>query len=186
MLLYTTCTNSLQFANQVLRAADVGNLTAEWSPDRRLLGTLAFLITTGVCLLLYFDSQTSRKLNVALAAAKVALLVAVFGAGCFYRARNEHVSSGWSSHIQGINVPPFGWARALVIVFFSFHGWENATFVSKLHFGPCVNAPLTAPQVAGEIGEYPVLRDGFVAGVSIVGILYIMIVAVFVSRQSAS
>ncbi|KAK7710171.1 hypothetical protein SLS63_013034 [Diaporthe eres] len=57
------------------------------------------------------------------------------------------------------------WAKALLLVLFSFEGWENATFV------------------AGEIPQRKenknVLRQGFTTAVILVGILYLCAVAVF-------
>ncbi|KAK2599262.1 hypothetical protein N8I77_011032 [Diaporthe amygdali] len=57
------------------------------------------------------------------------------------------------------------WAKALLLVLFSFEGWENATFV------------------AGEIPQRKenknVLRQGFMTAVILVGILYLCAVAVF-------
>ncbi|KAL1875838.1 hypothetical protein Daus18300_003029 [Diaporthe australafricana] len=57
------------------------------------------------------------------------------------------------------------WAKALLLVLFSFEGWENATFV------------------AGEIPKREenknVLRQGFMTAVILVGILYLCAVAVF-------
>lgn len=57
------------------------------------------------------------------------------------------------------------WAKAMLLVLFSFEGWENATFV------------------AGEIPQRKenknVLRQGFTTAVILVGILYLCAVAVF-------
>lgn len=144
ILLYTTTANSMQFAFHVLIAADpeafatVGGQTndvADQVIDRRLLCFIAFTITAFICLLLYFSATKSRYLNAATALAKVLLLIAVFGAGCNYIRVNGTGSSSWSTTISGnvLGWPAenkLGWSQGLLTVFFSYHGWENATFVS--------------------------------------------------------
>lgn len=122
--LYTTCSNSLQFAKQVLIAADVGDP----SPDRRLICFIAFTVTSAVCLLLYFDSQTSRYVNSGTALAKVILLLVVLGAGCQYLRTHSIDPKPWSEASRTVNEPDR--FQGLLLVFFSYHGWENATFVS--------------------------------------------------------
>lgn len=81
------------------------------------------------------------------------------------------------------------WAKALLLVLFSFEGWENATFVSTRPDGgqnrstSIADAEVTW-QVAGEIPQRKenknVLRQGFTTAVILVGILYLCAVAVFV------
>ncbi|CAK4033312.1 high-affinity methionine permease [Lecanosticta acicola] len=159
VILYTTCTNSLQFARYTLIAADVHNL----NPDRRLVCFVAFCITTFICLLLYFDSLTSRYVNASTALAKVVLLICTLAAGCWYLGDVGGHPNSWIETLEMSNPPKFGWTEGLLLVFFSFHGWENATFV------------------AGEIPKYSVLRNGFIAAVVTVGVLYTAIVAVFCS-----
>lgn len=83
------------------------------------------------------------------------------------------------------------WAKALLLVLFSFEGWENATFVStRLDGGEglidrtSVTDAESTWQVAGEIPQRKenknVLRQGFTTAVMLVGILYLCAVAVFV------
>lgn len=80
------------------------------------------------------------------------------------------------------------YAQALLLVLFSFEGWENASFVRnpRRRFEP---VRLTLPmQVAGEIPitSQNTLRNGFLSAVVVIGILYLSLNAVLVSFTSRS
>lgn len=77
-------------------------------------------------MLQYFSSVKSRWFNTFTAVTKVVLMVVVFCAGCYYVARHPtNASTGWQ-----ITSSEPGWTSGIFLVFFSYHGWENATYVS--------------------------------------------------------
>ncbi|WYZ46034.1 hypothetical protein EsH8_IX_000259 [Colletotrichum jinshuiense] len=164
VFLYTTSTNAMQFAAQVLMASKGSVFLEDAGVDERLLRLLAVMVTTAISMLLYLSNSRSRQLNIATAAAKVLLLlvVCIFGA-CYLKKYGAHMDD-WSED----NGQPDGSRRllAFVTILFSFHGWENATLV------------------AGEIPEFSVLRDGAMWAVGVVGILYILVATLVCSAFS--
>ncbi|KAI8716964.1 hypothetical protein NCS52_00991200 [Fusarium sp. LHS14.1] len=134
----------------------------------RFIGIVALSI---ICLLQYFSPGFGRGMNKTLAVIKLAFMVALFSVGIAatrrkivvdgsedWRAKDWRVWHGDNGKRSGLT-----FAKALLLVLFSFQGWENATFV------------------AGEIpaNRHHVLRQGFIAAVCTVGCLYLLIVAVF-------
>lgn len=118
----------MKFAQQVLLAANYSD--HESGPvDQRLMRFIAFIITSATALLLLFSSAKSRIANSLTAVAKVLCLVAVvIATGVFARKHgsNTHDWYQWGSE-QGRD-----WTSAILIVFFSFFGWDNATLVGIL------------------------------------------------------
>ncbi|KAM6530406.1 hypothetical protein FALCPG4_008533 [Fusarium falciforme] len=139
----------------------------------RFIGVVTLSI---ICLLQYFSPGFGRGMNKTLAVIKLAFMVALFIVGIAATGRKiEDRSGDWyvwhPTKDEQENDSDIGersdltFAKALLLVLFSFQGWENATFV------------------AGEIPatRHHVLRQGFIAAVCTVGCLYLLIVAVFVS-----
>jgi amino acid transporter len=129
VLLYTTTTNSMQFGRLVLVAVEPDN------PDypnhqERLLRFIAVVIATVVCLFTYFSRQKSLHANSITAAGKVILLLAVMSAGGWYIKRHGAARDDWS--IMGpVSSQGWTWTYGLLVVFFSYHGWDNATLVGN-------------------------------------------------------
>jgi amino acid transporter len=120
--LYTSTSNSIQTGYYVLLAAKVK--PADMSVD--LICFIGVVMTTGICLLMLFSSLQSRRLNVATAVLKVLLLIAVICLGGWYVSNHQaNAGTGWS-----IGSPEPNWTSGIFLVFFSYHGWENATYVS--------------------------------------------------------
>ncbi|KAF2184946.1 hypothetical protein K469DRAFT_167604 [Zopfia rhizophila CBS 207.26] len=151
--IYTTATNSMQFARQVIIAA-----TSDTDiHDQRVMRFIAVVISTVICLLLYFSTATGRRLNRYLAWLKIGLMISVFMAGAIKAGKAPAHDINASPSLRGHSSS----ATALLQVLFSFQGWENATLV------------------AGEIPDHQTLRKGFIRAVWIVGVLYILINIVY-------
>lgn len=82
---------------------------------------------------------------------------------------------------------PWVWAKALLLVLFSFEGWENATFVSaRLHGGDSRRAFDTDVEATWQVAiprreeNRNFLRRVLMTAVIVVGVLYLCAVAVFV------
>jgi len=151
--MYTTTTNSMQFARQVLRASTNDDTVH----DERIMRFIAVVITTVICLLIYFSTATGRRLNRYLAWLKIGLLISVFMAGAIKAGK-----STVRDNVPVQKVIKSSSATGLLQVLFAFQGWENATLV------------------AGEIPDFQTLRKGFIRAVWIVGMLYMLINIVYV------
>ncbi|MCJ1265183.1 hypothetical protein MMC22_005058 [Lobaria immixta] len=159
ILLNSSATNCMQFANQVYISA-----TDRDNPDQRLLRLIAVVILTIVCLLHYFSARIGRDLNIILAASKVLTLGILFVAGAIIANEKKLFNEEYPKTPPISNSPSSSSAAAgFLLILYSFQGWQNATFV------------------AGEIANYRTLRIGFVVAVLTVGILYIIVNVVFVS-----
>lgn len=119
--IYTTATNSMQFARQVLIAATQKDEIA----DQRVMRLIAVVIMTTICLLLYFSTATGRRLNRWLAWVKIGMMIVVFVAGGVKAGKNR--ASDINRTFESVEPNS---ATALLQVLFSFQGWENATLVS--------------------------------------------------------
>lgn len=117
---------------------------------------IAVVITTVICLLIYFSTATGRRLNRYLAWLKIGLLISVFMAGAVKAGGSKVRDNTPTKLLVNSNS-----AAGLLQVLYSFQGWENATMV------------------AGEIPDYHTLRKGFIRAVWIVGVLYMLINIVY-------
>ncbi|RSL49591.1 hypothetical protein CEP54_012362 [Fusarium duplospermum] len=129
----------------------------------RFIGIVALSV---ICLLQYFSPGFGRGMNKTLAVIKLAFMAALFIVGIAATSRKIDInrSKDWNDwHGDDGKRSNLTFAKALLLVLFSFQGWENATFV------------------AGEIpaDKHHVLRQGFISAVCTVGCLYLLIVAVF-------
>lgn len=128
--MYNTATNSMQFARHVMIAATSDPI----NQDPRVLRFIAVVITTAICLLLYFSTATGRKLNRYTAYAKITMLFIVLVAGGVKAKNAPATDLGHMPFAPFVGSGPGG---ALLQVLFAFQGWENATFVclySLLYF----------------------------------------------------
>ena len=135
---YTTSTNSMQFAYQVLVAHNITskNGNTDYDVSQPAVRLIAVLITTGVCLLLYFSTRQSQFMNKITAILKRILLLALWISGAYYAFHTsdtsrstQHSTASSSSHASSGSS---SWARRFLIALFSFEGWENATLVSTM------------------------------------------------------
>lgn len=129
ILIANTTGNALAFARFIMVAA-----TPDYRPgddlDARVVKLIAIDILSIVCLLHYFSSRLGLLLNKVLALYKLALLIAVFSA------------SAWAAqHLPGLHTmtreqgqpseTALSKLAALVLVLYSFTGWENANYVGS-------------------------------------------------------
>lgn len=114
----TTATSSMQFARQVLIAAtDSTDIH-----DERVMRFIAVVITSVICLLLYFSTAESRKLNRWLAGLKLSLMLVVLVAICVKAGRNSVIDVMEQRRKSNS-------ATGMLQVLFAFQGWENAIYV---------------------------------------------------------
>jgi amino acid transporter len=157
---FNSATNSLQVGRQLLIA--IRPQDAE--PDHNVLRLIAVNALSILCLIQYFDPQSARKLNRWFASIKILFLLMVFFAGCNAVRKGRYSGAGFQEcHPSDLPRHKVLIAKAMLLVIFSYEGWENATFV------------------AGEINpaKQSTLRKGFIWAVFVVGLLYIGIIAVF-------
>jgi amino acid transporter len=119
---FNSATNIMQIGRETLIAI---------SPDKdpngdlmRFIGIFALII---ICLIQLFSSRAGRVLNRFLALVKITFLIVLFGFGCAYISKYGG-QTHFTEKIQGIT--SFNYAQALLVVLYSYDGWENATFVS--------------------------------------------------------
>ena len=145
--------NAFAFAKFVLIAAthlgdgpvaNASNAEAQLNPA--LVRFIAISILTVVCFLHYTWSRLGLFLNKALALYKIVLCLVVFGAGV----------AAWNKPDSGVKPPEnfgqihsggFNSLSALVIIFYSYEGWENATYVrlKSFHSYLCIKAHTNRP-----------------------------------------
>lgn len=119
---FNSGTNVLQIGRETLIA-----LSPEKEPNAdlvRFIGVFSLMI---ICLIQLFSARAGRVLNGLFALVKITFLIVLFGFGCAYI--NQHGGqTHFTEKIPG--TPLFNYAQALLVVLYSFDGWENATFVS--------------------------------------------------------
>ncbi|KAM0552476.1 hypothetical protein ACHAPJ_008037 [Fusarium lateritium] len=127
-----------------------------------------------ICLIQFFNPGFGRKLNRILAVIKIGFLLGLIIVGLTALSRDLRDEKGnkidraqdWREQHETLSNLSF--AKALIVVLFSFEGWENATFV------------------AGEIprNKHKTLRLGFISAVCTVGTLYLLVVAVVLTNNN--
>ncbi|KAF8864817.1 hypothetical protein BDZ45DRAFT_669190 [Acephala macrosclerotiorum] len=157
---FNSTTNIMQIGRETLIA-----ISPDGNPNLNLLRFIGIFALMIICLIQLFSSRAGRALNKFLALVKITFLIVLFFFGCAYISKH-----GAQAHFteKVPNLPAFGYAQALLVVLYSYDGWENATFV------------------AGEIStENPgTLRKGFIWAVAVVGILYMALNVVFLAAIS--
>ncbi|KAF8537918.1 amino acid permease-domain-containing protein [Trichophaea hybrida] len=159
VVLLGTATNSMQLAFQVMSLRYPSLRADKLMPgilDEKLLRGLAVGILSIFCLFHYFSDRFGRILNKYLAVFKILMLIGLAAGGL-----NKIRTSPANDFNSSVKAPASSHASAILLILFSFQGWENATFV------------------AGEIPSYTTLRAGFITAVSCVAILYIVVNTVF-------
>lgn len=114
-----------------------------------------------LCLIQYLSPQSARKLNRWLAVVKIFFLFLVLFAG-FHAIRTTPYKGAGFQECAPPKRSKIEYGKAMLLVIFSYEGWENATFV------------------AGEINpkNQRYLRKGFLLAVLTVGTLYLLVAAV--------
>ena len=120
-----TSGNAIAFARFVMIAA-LPTKTELKALDSKVVKLVAINIVSVVCLLHYFSHNLGRFLNKLLAIYKFCLLLAVMIAG-FCASRGNDV--GFNDVVQR---NPEHQLRGIVLVLYSFTGWENANYVCRL------------------------------------------------------
>ncbi|KAE9379783.1 hypothetical protein N431DRAFT_527234 [Stipitochalara longipes BDJ] len=147
--------NAITFAKQVILASDPDYEDAT-ALDNRLIRFVAIFVLSAVCLLHYFSNKFGLFLNKLFALFKIVLLFTVFVAGV--KAAGKE-GSGLHDFTQthGARDSANGLA-AMILIFYSYQGWENANYV------------------AGEIrAPTRTLKIGAFLAVGLVTILYILV-----------
>jgi amino acid transporter len=120
-----TTGNAIAFARFVMIAVLPTETRLE-ALDSKVVKLVAINIVSVVCLLHYFSHNLGRFLNKLLAIYKFCLLLAVMIAGfCATRAKN----GGFDKDIPQ---NPKNQLGGIVLVLYSFTGWENANYVCRL------------------------------------------------------
>ncbi|GKU14719.1 unnamed protein product [Fusarium langsethiae] len=178
IIFFNSATNSQQFGRMILLCvhADKEYNDDEIRKDQHLMRYIAVSILSIICLAQFFSPAFGRRLNKFLAVVKIGFLLALVAVGLAALGRDfKSQNSGgpslnrtqdWAEQREVRSKVSF--AKALLVVLFSFEGWENATFV------------------AGEIPPYKqqTLRRGFLAAAVTVGSLYLIVVAVSLNSLS--
>jgi len=175
IIFFNSATNSQQFGRMILLCihADKGDNDDNFRDDQHLMRYIAVTILSIICLTQFFSPGFGRRLNKFLAVVKIGFLLGLIAVGLaaigrdFYSQSNSGLplnrGEDWSER-RGVG-SKVSFAKALLVVLFSFEGWENATFV------------------AGEIprSKQRVLRRGFLTAACTVGSLYLLVVGISVS-----
>lgn len=141
IVFFNSATNSMQFGRMVLLCinADQGVDDAILDVNNDLMRYIGVTILTIICLTQFFSPSFGRSLNKFLAVVKIGFLLglAIVGLTALSRdikdgkGHDTTQSSDWSKWNERKVVSKVSFAKALLIVLFSFEGWENATFVSS-------------------------------------------------------
>lgn len=142
----------MQFARQVIMASTSSTIIS----DQKVMRLIAVVITTVICLLLYFSTATGRRINRYLAWLKIGLMITVFVAGAVKAGRNK-TSVMNEDMSRTFDLTQSNSATALLNVLFSFQGWENATLVGNILF--CREGRLLSHTVLSRLpGRFQITR----------------------------
>lgn len=142
--LFNSATNSQQFGRMILLClhADKVDNDDDVKNDQHLMRYIAVSVLSIICLAQFFSPGFGRRLNKFLAVVKIAFLIGLVAVGLAALSRDfDSKSSGGASLDRGEDWSQrrevrskVSFAKALLVVLFSFEGWENATFVSCPQF----------------------------------------------------
>ncbi len=122
-----TAGNAVAFAKYSLAAASP-QIEKTTQFDKRLVNLIAIGILTIICFLHYFSRKMGLFLNRSLAWYKIGLLTTVFIAGTAARHKQDSGANDWyevKAQKSGVDT-----LSALIYVFYSYQGWENANYVA--------------------------------------------------------
>lgn len=178
IMFFNSATNSQQFGRMILLClhANKEDNGYDIKKDQHLMRYIAVSIVSIICLAQFFSPAFGRRLNKFLAVVKIGFLLGLLAVGLAALGRDFDSQSSAGSSLDRTGDwaerrevrSKVSFAKALLVVLFSFEGWENATFV------------------AGEIprNQQQNLRRGFLAAAVTVGSLYLIVIAVSVSYFS--
>lgn len=121
--------NAIAFARFVMIAALPTNRSLV-DLDSKVVKLIAISILSVVCLLHYLSSNLGRFLNKLLALYKLCLLVAVMSTG-FWAYRINKAGLDDDTLINAVPQGTESKLGAVVLVLYSFTGWENANYVRR-------------------------------------------------------
>lgn len=118
--------NSVTFAKQTILASD-SSIARTTDLDSRLVRFIAIVVLSTVCLLHYSSNRFGLFLNKLFAIFKTILLFTVFVAGVKAAGKEgSGLADFYDNH--GVRHPTDGLA-AMVLILYSYQGWENANYV---------------------------------------------------------
>jgi amino acid transporter len=152
IVFFNSATNSMQFGRMVLlcinadrdnnnstinAAQGVNNVTVDVNDD--LIRYIGVGILTLICLAQFFSPSFGPRLNKFLAVIKIGFLLGLVIVGLTALSHDIKDGKGhditrsrdWLKWNDRKVESKVSFAKALLIVLFSFEGWENATFVSS-------------------------------------------------------
>jgi amino acid transporter len=141
IVLFNSATNSQQFGRMILLClhADKEENDDDVKNDQHLMRYIAVSVLSIICLAQFFSPGFGRRLNKFLAVVKIGFLIGLVAVGLAALSRDfdsKSIGGGslsrgedWSERREVHSKVSF--AKALLVVLFSFEGWENATFVSS-------------------------------------------------------
>ncbi|SCB65317.1 unnamed protein product [Fusarium graminearum] len=178
IMFFNSATNSQQFGRMILLClhANKEDNGYDIKKDQHLMRYIAVSIVSIICLAQFFSPAFGRRLNKFLAVVKIGFLLGLLAVGLAALGRDFDSQSSAGSSLDRTGDwaerrevrSKVSFAKALLVVLFSFEGWENATFV------------------AGEIprNQQQNLRRGFLAAAVTVGSLYLIVIAVSLNSLS--
>ncbi|KAL2679320.1 hypothetical protein Neosp_010092 [[Neocosmospora] mangrovei] len=105
--------------------------TEQDNDNQDLMRFIGVFVLSIICLLQYFSPGFGRRMNKTLAVIKLAFMVALFIVGIAATGRKTDIvrSKDWRVwYGDDDKRSDLTFAKALLLVLFSFQGWENATF----------------------------------------------------------
>lgn len=137
IVLGNTAGNAISFAEYVLQAHGGYNLTNPDDKTQGLIKGVAVAAITGACLLHGSWRAGGIVVNNIFATIKFATLLVLIVAGFAYISQHQPTDNlkpkvAFESHIQGGSMGKlYNYAQSLLLIMFSYGGFENANFVSQ-------------------------------------------------------
>ena len=122
--LFNSGTNVLQVGREIL----IG-IHPEQDPNRDLVRFIGIVTISVICLIQLFSSRAGRVLNGFFAIVKILFLVVLFFFGVGALSSNDAPSDFTQKQEH---IPPIDYSQAILVVLYSYEGWENANFVRSL------------------------------------------------------
>ena len=105
------------------------SIKPEETPNLDLIRFIGVVCLTTVCLVHYFSTRAGRAANRILCRMKLVSLVVLLGAGAKRAAVGPYIGYPVISGSPDAPPPFSNYAKAFLLVLYSFEGWENASFV---------------------------------------------------------
>lgn len=127
IMIANTTGNAIVFAKLVMVAA-LPESTDIKELDPKIVKLISINIVSIVCLLHFFAPRLGLAFNRLLALYKLCLIITVFSA-CFWEATHGNYH-GLGKGSDQSSTSPLSKISAVVLVLYSYTGWENANYVS--------------------------------------------------------